>query len=294
MLKLAVLFIQTITFPDVDGWIINKSGNAEFYNIRARGVVTGSVLEGSLIDGSLFVDPETESVVPTEADVGAYPRYLTFVNDYLKTSALSSYSGADKDIDNYNTYTVTSALMTCPIVSANHTESGYSDIFYYNQNRFEKYQPFIILKGVDNTVATSNWCSGPYSYLGDEPRQPAKVTFKVRLITPGQADINLVLLASISSINCGDNDGNAWPAGLSVATAVDQGFTLKFYYQSPGCHGRNASYFTFLLSGRLPFNYFGNGSVTCEFSVEWYYPYYGSANRATTFRGISFGGYTRT
>lgn len=59
--------------PNQSGWIINKSGNAEYNNIKVRGTVDGSLIKGSIIQGSQLIG--SAFLAPTELDDGS----LTYV-----------------------------------------------------------------------------------------------------------------------------------------------------------------------------------------------------------------------
>ena len=64
------------------GWIINKAGFAEFSDVIARGLVEGSVIRGSVIEGGLLIQSDIQITTPTEADKGAGTiRYLSVVTN---------------------------------------------------------------------------------------------------------------------------------------------------------------------------------------------------------------------
>ena len=276
----------------IDGWVVNKNGMAEFNNIIARGRVSGSVIEGSLIEGSLFIDPERESVIPTEADTGAYPRYLTLINNYLRTTGVAPYSGNEYMIATNIGRTRTTTVFTCPIKAANYTAEGGNKNVYYNQIRFEKYSPWLVLSGTPGDTADSLWCTGPF-FQDSEPRQPRGVKFVCTFMAPGQVDFVVTFYTDIRTVDLGDNDGNSWSKGSSTASA--QGFTLTFFYRGYLVHGRGINHFTFNIEGRYPYTFKGNGSITAKFYIEWTAVRGGShVGRVTTFKNISFGGRTRT
>lgn len=69
--------------PNTRGWYLGKDGTAEFQNLRARGYLFGSVIEGSTI-----ILGEDSTTVPTQADTGVNPRYLTLANPITHRDAL--------------------------------------------------------------------------------------------------------------------------------------------------------------------------------------------------------------
>ena len=112
------------------GWRINKAGDAEFFDIKARGLIEGSIIRGSVIEGGLLIQSDIQITTPTEADQG--PGSIRFLS--LATSDEQTASG-----------TTSTPLLN--IYSANYTHEGYEDYGdgekqepVYNQlNRFPKY-----------------------------------------------------------------------------------------------------------------------------------------------------------
>lgn len=52
------------------GWLLNKLGFLECFNIHARGTIEGSIVRGSVIEGGLLIDSGVNITTPTEADRG--------------------------------------------------------------------------------------------------------------------------------------------------------------------------------------------------------------------------------
>ncbi len=281
-----------------NGWIINKDGSAEFHNIFARGRIDGSVIGGSLIDGSWFINPETESVVPTESDNKQYPRFLTWVKDYFISESVRTYDGNDRHFADYWVRTDKSPKLTCPVVSANYTGDGDNTIVYNNQNRFEKHRPKIVIECNAKSNDYESWCRGPMGQ-DDEPRQSNQVRMFFTIYTLGKSNINLEFDSILVLRDCYDNDGHAWPGSITAFSQKSKGFTLLFRYICPpggsgSCHGRNQRYFDFKLEGNLPHDYFGNVKITADFYMEWRnLRQRNGVAEGTIFKNIIMGGQTR-
>jgi hypothetical protein len=71
--------IQSDNYDADNGWMINKNGLMVINNIYARGVIEGSRIIGSVIDGGIFIGG-TDFTIPTEYDTGAAPRYLCYAD----------------------------------------------------------------------------------------------------------------------------------------------------------------------------------------------------------------------
>ena len=121
--------------PDNIGWRIDKSGNAEFSDIKARGLIEGSIIRGSVIEGGMLIQSDIQITTPTEADRGAGTvRYLSVVTS---REQVGSWSG--------NATTAVTTLLD--ICSASYSGEGYENYgegkqkepVYVGLNRYLKY-----------------------------------------------------------------------------------------------------------------------------------------------------------
>ncbi len=117
------------------GWIINKGGYAEFGDVWVRGYLSGSVIEGSTI-----IIGDEAGTVPTEADRGANPRYLTLANGFTHIDNGSSgrfeYIGRQSGAMCFE-MKITKSIS---IPACNYTGEGiHSNGFFYNNMRRAKY-----------------------------------------------------------------------------------------------------------------------------------------------------------
>ena len=122
--------------PGKKGWIINKSGFAEFSDIVARGKIEGSIIRGSVIEGGMLIQSDIQITTPTEADLGAGTiRYLSVATI---REQVATFEGDSE---------VSAESRVLGIVSANYTAEGYDEYgdgdlkepVYNNLNRYLKY-----------------------------------------------------------------------------------------------------------------------------------------------------------
>lgn len=137
-------YIQSGNFQtNVAGWQINKNGHAEFMDIYARGLIEGSIIRGSVIEGGLLIDSGVTLTVPTEADNGPDTRRFLCL-------AGKEVSGATPPFE-YNTQVFFN------LASADYTDDGWGhwgdgqkqEEVWNNFDRYKPYviQPVIVLEG---------------------------------------------------------------------------------------------------------------------------------------------------
>ncbi len=64
------------------GWIINKIGVIECFDLYARGTIEGSIIRGSVVEGGLIIDSGVSITKPTEADKGVGTIRFLCLADY--------------------------------------------------------------------------------------------------------------------------------------------------------------------------------------------------------------------
>lgn len=94
--------IQSNTYtPNQTGWRIDKNGNTEFNNIRARGIIEGSDIKGSTITGSAIIG--TAFLAPTELDPGNNT-YLAISSDLSWSDTTNLAKGVSKYLSPVDIY----------------------------------------------------------------------------------------------------------------------------------------------------------------------------------------------
>ena len=194
------------------GWMINKSGFAEFSNIYARGSIDGSIIRGSVIEGGMMIQSDIQITTPTEADMG--PGTIRYLSVATINEQVASFNGDEQN---------EAASPLLPIPSANYTAEGYEDYgdgearepVYVNMNRYLNYEiePVcfaafrvnasrdvtsmnyrLTIIGVqyDNTetdIYTGDWYSVS-GYLGDEWNYGSNEQGEWRAYVAGVSDCN--------------------------------------------------------------------------------------------------------
>lgn len=136
-------YIQSDNYAtNTAGWIINKAGYAEFSDIKARGLIEGSIIRGSVIEGGILIQSDVQITTPTEADRGAG------TIRYLSTATTTEQAGE----------------LRLSIYSANYTGDGYTNYgegeakepVYTQFNRYVKYninpEVFAIAGGLNDSA----------------------------------------------------------------------------------------------------------------------------------------------
>ena len=130
------------------GWRIHKSGYAEFSDIKVRGLIEGSIIRGSVIEGGMLIQSDIQITTPTEADQGADTiRYLSLTPS---KETISSYTHGYGSLA-----TRSSALFG--LVTANYTAEGYTNYGDGSRqepvyNRFDRYPVYRINPTFELTV----------------------------------------------------------------------------------------------------------------------------------------------
>jgi len=121
------------------GWLLNKAGFLECFQIFARGKIDGSIIRGSVIEGGMLIQSDIQITTPTEADLGPGTiRYLSVVTTSEQVADYTNESGGSS----------AEKTRLLPIATANYTAEGHQEYgdgdvkepVYINFNRYLKYQ----------------------------------------------------------------------------------------------------------------------------------------------------------
>lgn len=118
------------------GWLINKAGFAEFSDVVVRGLMEGSVIRGSVIEGGLLIQSDIQITTPTEADRG--PNTIRYLSVVTTREHVTAFDGDQQ---------VSAETGNLPLVTADYTAEGsefYGDgevqeEVYVNFDRYLKY-----------------------------------------------------------------------------------------------------------------------------------------------------------
>ena len=147
-------YIQSINFETgVSGWQINKNGQAEFMDLYARGVIDGSIIRGSVIEGGLLIDSGVTMTVPTESDQGPNTRRYLCLSGNAVSAATEPFES--------NTW-VFFNLATADYIDDGWDNWGDGQKKEEVWNNFNRYQPFIIQPVIilEGKTDYRIWCEG--------------------------------------------------------------------------------------------------------------------------------------
>lgn len=140
------------------GWRLSKRGSVEIMDIKARGLIEGSTIRGSVFEGGLFISSGVTLTTPTEADRGSGNiRHLTTTFNNVEEVAAAIPALQSQ-------FNVTTPMLD--IASADYSDGGVSkqggenstgEEFYLPLRRYPKHQikpkVFVSFEPADYTYA---------------------------------------------------------------------------------------------------------------------------------------------
>ena len=121
---------------DNSGWLLNKAGFFECFQIYCRGKIDGSIIRGSVIEGGMLIQSDIQITTPTVADAG--PGTTRFLSVVTTTEQAAAFDGTSLGEARTN---------LLPIATADFTAEGYEEYgdgqvtepVYINFNRYLVY-----------------------------------------------------------------------------------------------------------------------------------------------------------